>query len=269
MTIYANRAGWECGQLPSFCPKPEILPGILFCLGSDVSIDLVNRVLLGSPSTGSTKLVLVAIANYADKDGQAYPSVSTLARIANISVRQAGYCVQALQKSGEISVDVALGPHGCNIYHVTPLQPIAGVNPIAGLQPIAPPPCNTAPFTPATHCTQTISEPSVNHQLCTKPEKTPDFALDSGPVQIPKANGKTVHPVALDQENIQWSGISREDGEVWEEAFPAIDVHTELMKAAAWAVANPRQKKKNWKRFLFNWLQRAQERGSRFPRAAA
>ena len=46
----------------------------------------------------------------------------------------------------------------------------------------------------------------------------------------------------------------------WLEAYPAIQVGTELEKAAAWVMANPTKRKKNWRRFLNNWMMTAQER---------
>ena len=49
----------------------------------------------------------------------------------------------------------------------------------------------------------------------------------------------------------------------WEDAFPAIQVPQELSKAAAWVMANPKNKKSNWARFLTNWMSKAQDRAPR------
>ena len=46
----------------------------------------------------------------------------------------------------------------------------------------------------------------------------------------------------------------------WLSAYPAVQVGTELEKAAAWVMANPAKRKKDWRRFLNNWMMRAQER---------
>lgn len=51
--------------------------------------------------------------------------------------------------------------------------------------------------------------------------------------------------------------------ENWKQAFPAVNVSQEVQKAHAWAAANPKNAKKNWQRFLVNWLGRAQERAPR------
>ncbi len=51
----------------------------------------------------------------------------------------------------------------------------------------------------------------------------------------------------------------------WENAFPDVDVIEVLTKKApAWLDANPSRAKKNYKRFIVNWLSRQQERYSQF-----
>jgi hypothetical protein len=50
---------------------------------------------------------------------------------------------------------------------------------------------------------------------------------------------------------------------VWEAAYPAINVDGEIAKAAAWIVANPKNVKKQWGRFLNSWLSRSQDRAPR------
>lgn len=46
----------------------------------------------------------------------------------------------------------------------------------------------------------------------------------------------------------------------WRQAYPAVELDTEIAKAAAWLVANPKNRKSNVARFLTNWLARAQDR---------
>jgi len=46
--------------------------------------------------------------------------------------------------------------------------------------------------------------------------------------------------------------------DTWKVSFPDVDVEAELRKAAAWAGAN--KPKKNWQRFLVNWLSSSQSR---------
>jgi hypothetical protein len=48
--------------------------------------------------------------------------------------------------------------------------------------------------------------------------------------------------------------------EFWQKAYPAINVLSEIKKAAAWLIANPKNKKSDYPRFLNAWLSRAQDR---------
>jgi hypothetical protein len=59
-----------------------------------------------------------------------------------------------------------------------------------------------------------------------------------------------------------FAGISDEDRRQWGEAYPACDVGRQLSAMHQWLSANPREaKKSNWRRFIVNWLSRAQDRG--------
>jgi hypothetical protein len=68
---------------------------------------------------------------------------------------------------------------------------------------------------------------------------------------------------------VGWSGISDADMAQWRIAYPACDIASQLARAHAWAAANPEKRKKRWRRFLTNWLARAQERGGDKPAVAA
>jgi len=51
--------------------------------------------------------------------------------------------------------------------------------------------------------------------------------------------------------------------DAWYEAYQLIDPQTEVDKAAAWVLSNPTRKKKDWARFLNNWLTKAQDKAER------
>lgn len=51
--------------------------------------------------------------------------------------------------------------------------------------------------------------------------------------------------------------------EQWQQAYPAVDVLSELRRMEAWASANPVNRKSNWQRFIVNWLTRTQDRAGR------
>lgn len=46
-------------------------------------------------------------------------------------------------------------------------------------------------------------------------------------------------------------------------AYPSLDVEAEVRRAKLWLDAHPRRQKKNVRRFLQNWMSRAEQRGGR------
>lgn len=60
-----------------------------------------------------------------------------------------------------------------------------------------------------------------------------------------------------------WENIPEEMMSAWKRAHPAINLNTELAKAAAWIMANPKNIKKNYAKFITNWLSRSQDRAPR------
>lgn len=55
--------------------------------------------------------------------------------------------------------------------------------------------------------------------------------------------------------------ISQKDKDSWSEAYPEINVSSEISKAVQWLLANPsKAKKKLWRKFLVGWFTRANEK---------
>ncbi|MBE5528118.1 hypothetical protein A9J41_11440 [Laribacter hongkongensis] len=76
----------------------------------------------------------------------------------------------------------------------------------------------------------------------------------------PAATGKPkAGRIAFDLPTASWSGVSDMKRRLWAEAYPAVDLHVELAKAAAWLVANPANRKSNYDAFLNRWFARAQD----------
>lgn len=154
------------------------------------------RVWEESSHSGSDLLMLLAIADFADDDGNAYPAVSTLARKCRMQPRNARYILQVLQTSGELKIVTNAGPKGANRYRVLPqgMQRSAGVQSLAGVQRSA--------ATPAKDCREPLqriaAEPSLNHHeppSCAADHPTDGLA--AGKVKAkrstkPKEPGKTV-----------------------------------------------------------------------------
>lgn len=59
--------------------------------------------------------------------------------------------------------------------------------------------------------------------------------------------------------------------ELWQQAFPGVDIHQELRKMITWCDSNPKRKKtrRGIDRFINNWLERAQNSGRSYQGAQA
>ena len=72
---------------------------------------------------------------------------------------------------------------------------------------------------------------------------------------------KNIPAIDFDWDNGQFVGISAHDTIAWIKAYPAVNTMQATFAAAQWLLSNPQKEKKNYRRFLTNWLARAQERG--------
>ena len=62
-------------------------------------------------------------------------------------------------------------------------------------------------------------------------------------------------------EERKFLNITIEDKSGWLAAYPACDIDIELYKMREWLLANPDKRKKNYRRFIVNWLTRTQDKG--------
>lgn len=67
---------------------------------------------------GSMKLLLLAIADFADDNGKAWPSVETLAQKIGMGERNTRYMLRALEDQGRLVVDISGGPKGSSMYRI-------------------------------------------------------------------------------------------------------------------------------------------------------
>jgi len=159
-----------------------------------MSIRVMTRVWDHSKSRNGERLVLLAIADFADDHGRAFPSVASLRAKSAMSERGVQQAIARLQEIGELCVEIGAGPHGVNVYWVklSALIPQAEVRtsavetlPAEEYTPAeSAPPANTAPpqnlrFTPA----ESAPKPSENRQV-TKRER------DARPRTVPKASSR-------------------------------------------------------------------------------
>jgi hypothetical protein len=93
-----------------------------------VSIEAVRHVLENSKTKGAQRLILVVIAEHADINGIAWPSVQTIARLANCSERFVKGTIAKL-KSGELIIEKGGGRGRSNRYRI-PLERVNSGSPI-------------------------------------------------------------------------------------------------------------------------------------------
>lgn len=202
-----------------------------------MSIYVTTLVWKFSQSAGSTLLTALAIADFADDDGMAYPGVKTLAAKARSSERTTQYALGELRELGELQIDVGTGPRGCNTYRIQvhALRARAGGNGgsanSAGVQ-------NTTEGG-ATGCTQTVIDtPKKKNPPTPQAEKV---AL----VQDPETGLLRL----LIPASFKTLALS---------AYPGIDVDGESQRAEVWINQNlSKCPRSQYGRFLNSWLSRA------------
>jgi hypothetical protein len=117
-----------------------------------MSIEVMTRVWKHSRHKEGTLLVLLAIADFANDEGVAFPSMKTIAKKARMTIRNAQLAVRRLERAGELTVTIGGAPPpytGCNLYRVslaTGVQetlPGGEVNGTLGVKPTSPKPSLT------------------------------------------------------------------------------------------------------------------------------
>jgi hypothetical protein len=129
-----------------------------------------------SAHAGTELLMLLAIADFADDNGNAYPAVATLAMKCRMTPRNVNHILTQLKASGELEVRLNEGPKGCNRYRIR-LDGV-GLKPASPLKAASPLKCtspseggftlNPASLTPEAGFSKPLKpasdEPSLNHQ---------------------------------------------------------------------------------------------------------
>ena len=83
-----------------------------------MSVRMLSRVWDCSRHTGNDLLMMLAIADFADDDGRAYPSVARLAEKCRMTSRNANKVIAVLRKGGELEIRQNEGPKGTNLYRL-------------------------------------------------------------------------------------------------------------------------------------------------------
>jgi hypothetical protein len=87
-----------------------------------MSIRIMTEVWQHSQHKGSELLLMLAIADNANDQGVAFPSLRTLARKTRLASRHVRRLLRVLEHSGELSISIGTGARGCNEYVIHPGQ---------------------------------------------------------------------------------------------------------------------------------------------------
>lgn len=83
-----------------------------------MSIKLLNLAWRFSKTKGGDLLILLGIADFANDEGIAYPSIATLAKKARLTPRNAQRSIRRLVDSGELRIEEGKGPHRTHLYRI-------------------------------------------------------------------------------------------------------------------------------------------------------
>lgn len=240
-------------------------------LAANVSVEVSSLVWKAFPRGGSELLVLLAMADYADKEGgSVFPSVATVARKARLSEAQARRIIRRLVAERWVRLVVASiggSKTATNQYEINlsklaePLAPVIPVaeddTPSAGdTPPLAPTlPLPLAPMrdTPSAGARRSVIYPSL------QPSGEP---LPSATACADRRRTRSKPSKVTWTPDGGWEGIDERMKSGWLKAYPACDIERQLAAMTAWLLANPKKAYKSaWLRFVTNWLARSQDRG--------
>lgn len=71
------------------------------------------------------------------------------------------------------------------------------------------------------------------------------------------SKARTQEDILWDHTRSMFAGISEEQMDEWEKAFPKLDIDSELTRIELWYKTNPKKHKRDVRRFITGWLARA------------
>ena len=102
----------EIGIEPPAWPPPNGWRSPIF-----LSVRVLTHVWNDSKARLGARLVLLALADFANDAGEAWPSLASLSAKTRLSQREVRYALRNLERLGEIKTRRNKGPHGCHVYH--------------------------------------------------------------------------------------------------------------------------------------------------------
>ena len=173
-----------------------------------MSINVMTAVWQHSTARSGDLLVALAIADFSNDEGIAFPAIPTLAKKARLSPRQVKRALKELQRLGELAILKNRGPHGVNRYKLLPgdvlsrdnLSPVTsatGGGDILGKQgvtPMSPNPSEenrqrTVTSAPASRTTRKGGQPTKTEAVWEAYREAYTRRYNVAPIRNAKVNG--------------------------------------------------------------------------------
>ena len=229
-----------------------------------------------------SKLVWARLAQYAGENGICYPSLETLAEEVGATKQGVIKAIKQLIKERFIEQEKPSGieiiMHKTSRYYFL-WHPILEANSrlkftSQGQQSLPPSSQQSLPLS---------SQQSLPKENQLKRINEKDIYIDSNSIQFSNENFMPASPetssetsssskgnngtskhkqvdIVFDEETYSFKGIEPFINK-WREAYPAVNLESKIKQMESWVMAQPKTRwKKNWKRFIMNWLSREQEK---------
>lgn len=200
------------------------------------------------------KIVLVALADRANDDGECWPGYASLAEKCSMSERNVMRIVASLETKNLLSIttrkDAENNRQKTNIYRLNVEQKPGDIL-SPGNEQKPGDKCDKSRVTPVSPNT------SVNQTSVVRAGEKDSPALTNSAPSKKTDPEKPALKIEFDAERQQFVNISESQYAKWDAAYPKLDVDAELEKAELWLMANPKKRKQNYLKFINGWLGRA------------
>lgn len=105
-----------------------------------------------------------------------------------------------------------------------------------------------------------LSEPRENNDVTKCNDVTPHTLHNNISSEAKASSDSPKLKIEFDFVSGKFQNITDQNLQQWGEAFPALKIDEQIAKAAAWQLANPKNRKSNYAKFLVNWFTRAQDK---------
>ena len=201
-------------------------------------------------------LLLSALYYFAHRNDSAWPSRKTLEKLTGINQRSIIRLFNSLIKKGYIIKTCRRNKEKGDISNLYSFKPLNIILERIMTEDLIESQKNNTPVTES-HPKNTYIEEYIIKKKKLEEENTiapNDFSNE-------KSNSEQAPKINFNFKSLTWENITKKDMAIWEEAYPAVDIKQELLKIKAWLVSNPEKKKKNYKRFINNWVVKVQDKG--------